>query len=276
MYYHAAVLLLFRPFLRAKFTGSPISPGDLCRSAATSISELFSTHLGLYGQKGIYTFQIQCLLAACTIHLINLPAIAAATALTRAADDFHALIRANTWALRSIRLLRDLVRKWGIVLPREADAALYKAREEEFLPEVWGSDDPTAPSAGAPRAPGSPKGAAPAPGPRVSSGSKRGAFLNPAAQPGVLKKKQRLAPVQQGRRPSTTTTEDDEEEEEEERGRGSVLFAPFPNQPAPLLGPIHTSSQPDPEWSEEVRRVTRDFDGLRFEGDGWFDPFIGI
>jgi hypothetical protein len=61
-------------------------------------------------------------------------------------------------------------------------------------------------------------------------------------------------------------------------GKSTVLFAPFPNQPAPLLGPIHTTTTPDPGWNEEevVKGVTQDFDGLRFEGDGWFDPFMGI
>lgn len=57
----------------------------------------------------------------------------------------------------------------------------------------------------------------------------------------------------------------------------NFLFTPFANQPAPLLGPIHTSSTPDPEFGEDdVRKVTSDFDGMRFGGDGWFDPFMGI
>jgi hypothetical protein len=291
MYYHAAVLLLFRPFLRAKFTASPLSPSELCRSAATSISDLFATHLQLYGATGVYTFQIQCLLAACTIHLINLPSIAAATALTKAADHFHQLIRANTWALRSIRLIRDLVRKWGIILPREVEVALYRAREDDFPPEIWesGFDDPAAPRAEFLAESEVPSGGSSITGEARSaaSGSKRGAFLNPGGQPDVLQKRQRLAPVQAHRYGARVSSEDvdddddddnDEDEEETDTSRkDKVLFAPFPNQPAPLLGPIHTSSEPDPNWNETVKLVTRDFDGLRFEGDdGWFDPFMGI
>jgi hypothetical protein len=76
MYYHAADLLLFRPFLKAKFKGSKISPSEACRSSAATISHLFDQHSEMYDSVGIFTLQIHCLLAACTIHIINTPAIA--------------------------------------------------------------------------------------------------------------------------------------------------------------------------------------------------------
>lgn len=56
------------------------------------------------------------------------------------------------------------------------------------------------------------------------------------------------------------------------------LFAPFPAQPAPLLGPIHTSTTADTAWSDELGRIAQGFDGLKFEQDGQnflFDPFMG-
>jgi len=55
----------------------------------------------------------------------------------------------------------------------------------------------------------------------------------------------------------------------------NYLFVPFPNQPAPLLGPIHTSTSADTEWNYELNKVAQGFDGLNFSGDDWFDPFMG-
>jgi len=58
--------------------------------------------------------------------------------------------------------------------------------------------------------------------------------------------------------------------------QANYLFAPFPNQPAPLLGPIHTSTSADTKRNEEMSQVAHGFDGLSFEGDGGlFDPFMG-
>jgi hypothetical protein len=298
MYYHVAVLLLFRPFLRARFPGAPeVNPADICRQAATAISNLFAKHMSLYGTTGIHTLHIQCLLAACTIHLINLPAIAASKLITSACNFFFRLVTRNTWAYGSVRLIRDLVRKWNIILPVEVEMALYPPHED--LPPGTTSrfDDPTAPSA---QLESRQRTSSPSSGAAASSpgASKRAAFLNPTSH--LMQKRQRLAPVHPSSAsgsavagfssgadvsPGAGTSDSGAESgKEEERagttgvGKSTVLFAPFPNQPAPLLGPIHTTTTPDPGWNEDdvVNRVTQDFDGLKFEGDGWFDPFIGI
>lgn len=285
MYYHAAVLLLFRPFLRAKFTESAISPADLCRQAATSLSDLFARHLALYGATGVFTFHLQGLLAACTIHLINLPAIASAAALTAAAHSLTALVHRNAWALAALRLIRALVRRWGIVVPGELEAALYPSGVEEESPAADDSTRRESPPR-EPRSRAAPKrpATATAAGGSCSSGISTGrtAAQSNAASAAAVPKRPRLE--------ARTDSGDGDESSDDSDGDApppplqrpnlNFLFAPFPNQqPAPLLGPIHTSTTPDPdlEWGEdEVRRVTRDFDGLRFEGDGWFDPFMGI
>jgi hypothetical protein len=174
---------------------------------------------------------------------------------------------------------------------------------EDLPPSITSRfDDPTAPVAELQRETVSSSGGSSGGRGEATSATKRAAFLNPGSQ--LMQKRQRLAPVQPGGTSSSSSvaasrrhgksratqegssgagTSDsgaDSGKEEGTTGGGgkNFLFAPFPNQPAPLLGPIHTSTTPDPEWSEEdvVKRVTQDFDGLRFEGDGWFDPFMGI
>jgi hypothetical protein len=304
MYYHAAVLLLFRPFLRATLTDSSLTPADLCRRAAVAISDHFARHMALYGTTGVYTFHLQGLLAACTIHLVNLPAISAAAALTAAAHSLAALVRRNAWAAAALRLVRALVRRWGIVVPGELEAALYAGGVEDA-----GAEPPLPPprqqqqqqAARRRRAAKRPATATGAGGGVSSgdvmsdegSGSRSGggsaataASATLAAAAAAVPKRQRLAAWAAAESSEDSDVDVDVEGPEgappQIRRQPSVgfLFAPFPSQqPAPLLGPVHTSTTPDPDLEgteDEVRRVTRDFDGLRFEGDGWFDPFVGI
>lgn len=272
MYYHAAVLLLFRPFLRAKFTESDLVPSELCRQSAVAISKMFEQHLALYNTTGLYTFQLQCLLAACTIHLVNLPAISSTTALHNAINSFHLLVSKNTWALGSLKLIKDLVVRWNIILPGDVEATLYRPH-----PEVPNSlrehlEDPAAPQAD------------------PVHGTKRAAFLNPSSQ--VLQKRQKLAPVKgsgSDKSPSFSGSGSGSSDREQQVSTGAeltgkngddqrtnhnrFLFSPFPNQPAPLLGPIHTSTSVDEAWADALTCVANDFDGLRFDGDGWFMPY---
>jgi hypothetical protein len=261
MYYYASVLQLFRPFIRAKFTESDISPADICRQSANEISNLFAQHLALYGPTGIYTFHVQCLLAACTMHIINLPAISAATALTAASISFHKLIPRNTWALGSLNVIKGLVQKWNIILPGEVEEALYKEHRE--LPDniMANFEDDTAPQA------------------ELFQPNKRAAFLNPSSK--VMQKRQRLAPVQGGSGGGSSGSQSGGSNTPGKQAANrdqqpNYLFAPFPNQPAPLLGPYHTSTTVDTGFSDDLSKAGQVFDGLKFEGDGWFDPFMGF
>lgn len=232
MFYHAAVLLLFRPFLKATLTRSNISPRELCRKSANEISDIFAHHKRLYNLNGINTFQVHCLLTACTIHIINVPTISSTNYLTAACNSFQDLVQYNEWASGSLDIIKGLVQKWGIILPLEAETALYRdpgstsqfdfgrdgGQGESFRPE------------------------------------KRANRLNPSSQ--VTQKRQRLAPRETREQPT------------------NYLFAPFPNQPAPLLGPMHTSTSGDIERNDELSKIVQGFDGLVF-GDDWYDPFMG-
>lgn len=284
MYYHAAVLLLMRPFLKAKFTHSDISPSSVCRQAAASISDIFAQHRRLYHTVGIYTFQLHCLLTACTIHIINIPAIASTACLTAACNHFHDLSPWNKGASGSLDTIRGLVQKWSIILPTEAEEALYRdsgpSRPAEDV-SMGGQQDAFQPS-------------------------KRSAYLGPI---NVIQKRQRLnMPRLRGGPGAASSTSSSGLEGNESSGSGgpgnstapttvigrarssgdsssspgqrpqqqtNYLFAPFTNQPAPLLGPIHTSTSAETERLNELIQVAQGFDGLSFEQGGWFDPFMG-
>jgi hypothetical protein len=298
MYYHAAVLLLFRPFLKAKFTDSDISPREVCRAAANAISDIFAQHRHLYGLVGIYTFQVHCLLTACTIHVINLPAIASTAYLTAACNSFQDLIPRCEWAAGCLNILKGLVQKWHIILPLEAETALYRNSElladrgfftpqSEPIDEESGEQS-TQPSSSytQPQSPSSDPTFSPfaldQPG---GPPQKRPHYPLPSSQ--IMQKRQRLQPRQ-----NTLKRASD----------ADYLFAPFPNQPAPLMGPIHTSEGvrrgsgevfgkgkgrveiggddddtrgTGSDGDGDGGRLAGVFDGLNFEGDNIFDPFMG-
>jgi hypothetical protein len=126
MYYHTALLLLFRPFLKAKIDYSDVVPREVCREAANMISDLWQQHRRIYGLSGIYMFQVHCLLTACTIHVINVPTISATRHLTTACNIFQDLIPRNGWARSAVTILRGLAEKWRLVLPLEVEEAMYR------------------------------------------------------------------------------------------------------------------------------------------------------
>lgn len=282
MYYHAAVLLLMRPFLKAKFTHSEILPSDVCRQAAAAISDIFAQHLRLYHTVGIYTFQLHCLLTACTIHIINIPAISSTTCLTAACNHFQDLSRWNKGANDSLDIMKSLVQKWSIILPLEAEEALYRNSEENRQDDVnmgqqdvFKSSKRTAfpePSNNVlkrqrlamPRLPGG-----------TSSSSSLGMDGNESSSSGGLAGST-AAPISQVRDgtsgdPSSSPSKRPSRDQQQT----NYLFAPFPNQPAPLLGPIHLSTSAETERLDEMIKVAQGFDGLSFEQGGWFDPFMG-
>ncbi|KAF9629822.1 hypothetical protein BFW01_g3 [Lasiodiplodia theobromae] len=317
MYYHAAILLLFRPFLKARFTESNVSPREVCRQSANTISYLFEKHRQLFGLDGIFTFQLHCLLTACTIHIIKLPSISATSHLAAACNSFQDLVKHNQWATSSLDIIRSLVQKWKIVLPLEVEHALY--RDQSILPALSESTsiETNNPSDADLNTQGGAnlvdRGRTPISTLPSSRPEKREArFPSPPAGSHILPKRQRLAaphfhdcenstqsPIKDtfssNQQPLSTTgapaaaimsTVNSSTTATHQQRMMRYLFAPFPHQPAPLLGPVHTSTSHNgwededgtdrrDTWTEELRRVSQGFDGLNFVADDGFDPFMG-
>ncbi|TLD39586.1 hypothetical protein E2P81_ATG00573 [Venturia nashicola] len=287
MYYHAAVLLLMRPFLNAKFTQSNVLPSDVCRQAAAAISDIFDQHRRLYHAVGIYTFQLHCLLTACTIHIVNLPAIASTGCLTAACDHFHELSRWNKSASGSLDTIKGLVQRWTIILPIEAEQALYRNSGEDRPADDanMGQEDALSPSTKRP----------PVLVPFSGSSNKRPRYETPPPEGGggtpsnsSLGQEGNESPKPGGRSRSTApaiglgrdassgdSASSSSQRPPREQQQTNYLFTPFPNQPAPLLGPIHTSTSAETARLEGMDQVVQGFDGLIFEQGGWFDPFMG-
>ncbi|KAH7025325.1 fungal-specific transcription factor domain-containing protein [Macrophomina phaseolina] len=302
MYYHAAVLLLFRPFLNARFAESNLSPREVCRQAANTVSTLFAHHLQLYGLNGILTFQIHCLLSACTIHMIKLPSISAADHLAAACNSFQDLVRMNDWATGSLNIIRSLVQKWKIILPLEVEVALYRdqgattATPGESIATTIANTaisldlDPirnpdnsysTALSDSEPTPDSMLSSSCPEKGEAHFAGLTTGSNIPQECQrPAVSYPNDTTAisPAKNSGYINTTLPTQYQQQ---------VIkhpFIPFPNEPAPLLHPIHTSTSHNDDdckdagsdaCNEESQKVNRGMHGLIFDGNDGLDLFMG-
>lgn len=71
MYYHFAIIVLFRPFFKVKFLESAVSPRTVCIEAADSISALLSSYANLYTLRRMPSLVSHVVLASTTIYLAN-------------------------------------------------------------------------------------------------------------------------------------------------------------------------------------------------------------
>lgn len=83
MYYHFAILLLFRPLIKLKIIGSSISPRDVCSQAADAITGLLRSYAQLYTLRRTPSFVPYFVLTSSIMHL----AIAATGADPQPATD---------------------------------------------------------------------------------------------------------------------------------------------------------------------------------------------
>jgi hypothetical protein len=69
MYYHFAILLLFRPLIKLRIIGSSISPRDVCSQAADAICGLLRSYAQLYTLRRTPSFVPYFVLTSSIVHL---------------------------------------------------------------------------------------------------------------------------------------------------------------------------------------------------------------
>ena len=72
MYYHFAILLLFRPFIKLGIIGSSVSPRDVCKQAADAIATLVNSYSQLYTLRRTPCFVPYFVLTSGITHLVTL------------------------------------------------------------------------------------------------------------------------------------------------------------------------------------------------------------
>lgn len=134
MYYHFAILLLFRPLIRLRIIGSKILPRDVCLQAADAIQGLLTSYSQLYTLQRTPSFVPYFVLTSAIMHL----AIGASAelegsprgrgktgqaamgdsripeALRQGIADLTQMAPCHHFAEQALNILRYLAKKWSI------------------------------------------------------------------------------------------------------------------------------------------------------------------
>lgn len=142
MYYHFAILLLFRPLIKLRIIGSKVSPRDVCSQAADAIQGLLTSYSQLYTLKRTPSFVPYFVLTSAIMHLAigatGVDADEAATneermekaakidprvtdALNQGIADLTEMAPCHHFAEQALNILRFLAKKWNIEVNVDGD-----------------------------------------------------------------------------------------------------------------------------------------------------------
>jgi hypothetical protein len=158
MYYHFAILLLFRPLIKLRIIGSSISPRDVCLQAADAISGLLRSYSQLYTLSCTPSFVPYFVLTSSIMHLAigatpsgvqhsaggGEPARSGqpsnprtskieprvADAISRGIADLTEMAPCHHFAEQALNILRYLAKKWNIDVEIKTDAEEERRRVE--------------------------------------------------------------------------------------------------------------------------------------------------
>ncbi len=178
MYYHFAILLLFRPLIKLRIIGSSIRPRDVCAQAAEAIHGLLRSYSQLYTLRRTPSFVPYFVLTSSIMHL----AIAAAStssseeakpkpqsqtpgpadqlaeasvldpqvaeSINRGIADLTEMAPCHHFAVQALNILRYLAKKWNIKVDIDSKGAAYDDRSVRpvtnslnfFAPNVMAED----------------------------------------------------------------------------------------------------------------------------------------
>lgn len=136
MYYHFAILLLFRPLIKLRIAGSKILPKDVCTQAADAIQGLLTSYSQLYTLRRTPSFVPYFVLTSSIMHLAIVASAAEAMspgqatasdikkavkidpsvkeALQRGIADLREMAPCHHFAEQALNILRYLAKKWNI------------------------------------------------------------------------------------------------------------------------------------------------------------------
>jgi hypothetical protein len=133
MYYHFAILLLFRPLIKLRILGSKISPRDVCSQAADAIQGLLRSYSQLYTLRRTPSFVPYFVLTSSIIHLAigassqteesqnDTASVGGIKIAPRVAEsiaqgiaDLTEMAPCHHFAEQALNILRHLAKKWNI------------------------------------------------------------------------------------------------------------------------------------------------------------------
>ncbi|KAJ0279367.1 hypothetical protein COL940_006777 [Colletotrichum noveboracense] len=139
MYYHFAILLLFRPLIKLRIIGSKLLPRDVCCQAADAIQGLLRSYSQLYTLRRTPSFVPYFVLTSAIMHLAigaiapapqrdsdesgeTAPESSAGTshpprgveAIKQGIRDLEEMAPCHHFAEQALNILRYLAKKWGL------------------------------------------------------------------------------------------------------------------------------------------------------------------
>ncbi|KAG0645139.1 Nitrogen assimilation transcription factor nirA [Hyphodiscus hymeniophilus] len=115
MYYHFAILLLFRPFIKLEIAGSSVSPRDVCNQAADAISALVRSYSQLYTLHRTPSFVPYFVLTSTITHLVTLGTVGGGPEhIQQGISDLKTMATCHGFARRAQDILSFLADDWGI------------------------------------------------------------------------------------------------------------------------------------------------------------------
>ncbi|KAH7109367.1 fungal-specific transcription factor domain-containing protein [Dactylonectria macrodidyma] len=135
MYYHFAILLLFRPLIKLRIIGSKVLPRDVCLQAADAIQGLLKSYSQLYTLRRTPSFVPHFVLTSAIMHLaigatkiqsvsdISMPNKVEAAAkidphvkdtICLSIDNLAEMAPCHRFAEEALNILRHLAQKWDI------------------------------------------------------------------------------------------------------------------------------------------------------------------
>ena len=154
MYYHFAILLLFRPLIKLRIAGSRIVPRNVCSQAADAIQSLLRSYSNLYTLKRTPSFVPYFVLTSSIMHLAisaspppsssqQSPVVAdssqgsqelvssrppprlqpdrhATEAMSQGIADLEEMLPCHNFAKQALNILQYLAKKWNITVDTKA------------------------------------------------------------------------------------------------------------------------------------------------------------
>ena len=115
MYYHYAILLLFRPFIKLDIVSSGVSPRDVCSQAASAISTLVNSYSQLYTLRRTPSFVPYFVLTSSIAHIVTLGnAREGPEKLKQGIADLKEMTGCHGFAIRALDILRYLISHWNV------------------------------------------------------------------------------------------------------------------------------------------------------------------
>lgn len=115
MYYHYAILILFRPFIKLDIVGSGVSPRDVCSQAADAITTLVKSYSQLYTLRRTPSFVPYFVLTSSIAHLVTVGnSRGGPEHLRQGIADLKEMTGCHGFAARALDILRYLVFHWNV------------------------------------------------------------------------------------------------------------------------------------------------------------------